>query len=562
MWGFKTWGVFGSWGILKVRSRFSLFNSQFNFFVSRFTALILVFTLVGCADVVQIKGTRKVKRLSDNTRQKLEIDSSAGTFPEPDDAIFDDGADAKKGVFRSNDSVDWNQEDESDLIESNRENEFEIPTDQAAKPNSTSENSSSLTAACQEFRQKLPSHYFSGFLEVPENHSDKSGRKIKVFYYGRNTGKTPVVAFNGGPGYSSWSTYNALTVKGVSGWSDVDLVLIDQRGTGCSSAYPAGVDADTLQRLTHYGSAAIVKDAEAVRKALYGENQKWKAFGQSFGGFIVHRYLEQDPSGLVAGFSHGFSLSSGGIDRLFERVKSQGFVLDEYFKVYPDDRRKLFRLNAALGENSCFTDSVRKVCGKRLMAGFNSLLGFRASWETMNKWIKSMVENSGRINMQNVDRFVVAFVFKGYDNQVAKFVLNHIERNEGVFLDSTTCGTIGTRLKSLGENLNEWMIHECLSYTTPGSSVSGPSPATSAVLAEIGKLPTQHMGINRFASHLSTHSVPFYMYSGQLDSFVPPALFAQQSGVLRGRATYTNFEGSGHDGFYSEPQVLQDLMRY
>ena len=80
----------------------------------------------------------------------------------------------------------------------------------------------------------------------------------------------------------------------------LSMIYLDQRGNGCSDPYPAGpvntqFTTMTAQRLALYGSRSIVRDAEALRELLLGPGKSWSAFGQSFGGEIVHRYVEMLP---------------------------------------------------------------------------------------------------------------------------------------------------------------------------------------------------------------------------------------------------------------------------
>ena len=88
--------------------------------------------------------------------------------------------------------------------------------------------------------------------------------------------------------------------------ADYRVVMLDQRGTGRSTPATArtlagmiaadGVDA-TADYLTHFRADAIVADAEAVRRAIVGDDA-WTSLGQSYGGFVSLTYLSQSPGGL------------------------------------------------------------------------------------------------------------------------------------------------------------------------------------------------------------------------------------------------------------------------
>jgi hypothetical protein len=86
----------------------------------------------------------------------------------------------------------------------------------------------------------------------------------------------------------------------------------------------------------------IVRDAEHVRRELIGENTRWSALGQSFGGFCVTRYLSAAPGGLKE------ALLTGGLppldlhaDDIYRATYRR--VLDKnrlYFERYPDDQAR------------------------------------------------------------------------------------------------------------------------------------------------------------------------------------------------------------------------------
>jgi pimeloyl-ACP methyl ester carboxylesterase len=119
----------------------------------------------------------------------------------------------------------------------------------------------------------------------------------------------------GGPGFESpRPTSNTGWLKTATNYFQV--VLMDQRGTGLST----GISSSSLQRigspleqaryLKCFRADSIVKDAEAIRKALVcSENHetRWTVLGQSFGGFCVATYLSFAPDGLEE------ALFTGGI---------------------------------------------------------------------------------------------------------------------------------------------------------------------------------------------------------------------------------------------------------
>ena len=165
---------------------------------------------------------------------------------------------------------------------------------------------------------------------------------------GKENGELPyMVFFQGGPGSGS------PRPMGNTGWikrvlKEYKLVLLDQRGTGLSTPITAqtmrGLATPQAQAdyLKHFRTDNIVRDAEAIRKQLIGE-QPWSILGQSYGGFCAMRYLSAAPEGLRE------VLITGGIPSLtrpvddvyratYKRVIEKNRL---YYQRYPGDVDKV-----------------------------------------------------------------------------------------------------------------------------------------------------------------------------------------------------------------------------
>jgi pimeloyl-ACP methyl ester carboxylesterase len=59
-------------------------------------------------------------------------------------------------------------------------------------------------------------------------------------------------------------------------------------------------------------------------------------------------------------------------------------------------------------------------------------------------------------------------------------------------------------------------------------------------------------------------NVHLYLYSGQLDSYVPVENFAEQLAVVKDlpNVHYTHFNGTGHNGYNTEPKIWTDLIKH
>src|SRR5258708_13771368 len=149
----------------------------------------------------------------------------------------------------------------------------------------------------------LTEHVFS----VPLDHARPAGERIEVFAReivaaGREGDSLPWLLFlQGGPGM-----YAARAV-GRARWLDRALrdyrvLLLDQRGTGRSTAVSAGSlarhglvsPAAQADYLALFRADSIVADAELIRRELAG-GEPWALLGQSFGGFCTVAYLSSYP---------------------------------------------------------------------------------------------------------------------------------------------------------------------------------------------------------------------------------------------------------------------------
>jgi pimeloyl-ACP methyl ester carboxylesterase len=411
---------------------------------------------------------------------------------------------------------------------------------------------------CRDFRAALPESFTQGYVTVPENWNEPAGNKIRVFYYARILRDAqkqitrPTVFFNGGPGASSHSSYEVLeSPDSEQTAQSLSMIYIDQRGTGCSDPFPSlPASLETAQRLALYGSRSIVQDAEAVRGKLLGKDTKWRAFGQSFGGHITHRYASIAPQSLSAVYIHGHAVVSDPVTKVTERLRSQRRISRDYFARYPSDEKRLTQIRAAILPSRCFEDGTNRVCGPNVLDAAAGLLGFSSQWSALHVWIKRLEKLDDAILAEFVRTFAFG-MFVG-DNGFAAAVLSHLDVVPG-YTDAAVCDAASLRLTS--ETLTEvpasWPINECrllkeLHY--PGqefveASSQGDPITLSSLATSLARFP----------------DLRFFLYSGALDSFVPMAIFSEETQTLSHRITYRNFDQSGHEGFYSEPQVWEDL---
>ncbi|MGZ3651406.1 MAG: alpha/beta fold hydrolase [Bdellovibrionota bacterium] len=406
----------------------------------------------------------------------------------------------------------------------------------------------SAAGTCADFVAKYPD-FVSGTLDVPEDwdHADTSP-KIKIFYYWRkgppgSETRAPVVFYNGGPSSDSHSSAEVLSSLPFT--KETAFVFLDQRGTGCSSPYPTALDDATAQRLTKWGASGIVRDSEALRKLLFGD-QKWRAYGQSYGGFIVHRYLEIAPEGLDRGIAHGSSIMGDAASWMVERIRSQQRVGATYFLRNPGDQATLKFVRSAIPDTQCWQNSGGKVCGGVVLDSLTLLLGFQDSWPSLHQWISKLKGADGKVNVGVINSLVRTFVFGEYaQGGLAADVISKMEIAPG-YSDKEGCSETMKRLRAAGENPDNFDINECRLLGNFDSPFD-------ALLAKVNAAP---ISLDRIDQNIVQGGPEFFLFSGQQDVFVPFATFDEEVKRLGVQVHYESFPRSGHEGFYTEPHVI------
>jgi pimeloyl-ACP methyl ester carboxylesterase len=409
---------------------------------------------------------------------------------------------------------------------------------------------------CQQFIASLPSDYIHDYLNVPENWDDPTGAMIKIFYYGRLNPNKPTVLFhNGGPASDSHGSSEYLELN--RHYNDFSFIFMDQRGTGCSSAFPLDQNVHGIDRLVQYSSRAIVKDSEALRLKLLGPATKWRVFGQSFGGRIVQRYLQMAPEGLLSAHAHGYSVMSDDYQWTAFRLLSQKRVLQDYLKTYPGDDQKILSMRKQIPDDQCFESEDSSVCGARVLDSLVLALGFKSSWPSLHQWVSSALDANGKLIPAQLNKIIQAYVFGVYaHNYAAGTVISFVDFFEDQH-DLQFCDRPMAILRQMGEHPEDWALNECRLMADVHNKIWDPlileffktrkGFADPIKLADLKTNLTQHSDLN------------FFLYSGQADVFVPVETFAEEAKYLLPLVHYTNFPNSGHEGFASEDQVWKEL---
>jgi pimeloyl-ACP methyl ester carboxylesterase len=235
---------------------------------------------------------------------------------------------------------------------------------------------------------------------LPLDHADPGGELIEVYARevvaaGREHDNLPwLVYLQGGPGGRSPRPI------GRDSWleralDDYRVLLLDQRGTGRSTpvtrqTLPARGDARAQARhLTHFRADSIVRDCEAIRRSLLGEDGRWSVLGQSFGGFCAITYLSFAPESLrevlITGGLPGLRRTAEDVYRAaYPRMerKNRGF-----YARYPEDVEAV----RAIVRHLRTTDVLLPGGGRLTAEAFQSLgliLGFASGPHTLHYMVE------------------------------------------------------------------------------------------------------------------------------------------------------------------------------
>ncbi len=422
-----------------------------------------------------------------------------------------------------------------------------------------------LTSECREFIKSLPTDFGFNFIQVPENwdqHKDSLNLRIFYYYYKPNETVAPsTIFFNGGPGFSGHNLLSAWKV--LLPKYKIPMIFIDQRGTGCSSPYPQIVSDTETDRFSHYGSRAIVRDAEAIRKTLLGENSKWQIFGQSYGGLIVHRYLTLYPENIKSVYSHGFAISNSPLGPYYEKMLGQNRIAEQYFASHSEVRNRLILIRQKIKSSQCFSKNTFKICGDGILDGILAAYFNANLIKDLEVTSTKLILPTGDLDLAFLNELASKHVISVYASadtnsgneqeiaaQNARKYIGKMEMDSGIShsSDPAHCKAIFRKLVLKGQRPNDWILNPCRFII---------SIQKAKISAQVKADPLDLLNVKKFISQ--NPSISFYLYSGSLDSFEPSELFQDESKKIP-RIRYTNFSNSGHEGFVTEPQVWKDLL--
>jgi pimeloyl-ACP methyl ester carboxylesterase len=237
---------------------------------------------------------------------------------------------------------------------------------------------------------RLATHRFPGYVlaehrfDVPLDYAQPDGERISVFARevvaeAKEHDELPwLVFFQGGPGSGAPRPDALLPDWLPRATQEHRVLLLDQRGTGISSA----VSQQTLARLPtpeaqaeylkHFRADSIVRDAELIRSELAG-GEPWSILGQSYGGFCACTYLSLAPHGLrKALVTGGLPTLERGPDEVYRATYRRVAERNRrYYERYPEDAERVGTIVRELAANDVRLPDGERLSPRRfLQAGF------------------------------------------------------------------------------------------------------------------------------------------------------------------------------------------------
>jgi len=329
------------------------------------------------------------------------------------------------------------------------------------------------------------------FFQVPLDYGNPKGETIEVFcrelrlQKNRDTEDLPALVFlQGGPGFPA-----GRPVSANSGWmkralEEYRVFLLDQRGTGRSTA----VTHETLAALPspqaqaeHAGKMRadnIVRDCETIRRTVVGPDTKWAVLGQSFGGFCLLTYLSMAPEGLQYGlFTGGLAPVGDGCtaDKVYRKTYLRAAQRsNRFYDRYPQHVDTVRHITSLLDRNPPDLPSGGKLTARRFLQ-VGLMLGSGSGLESMhylleNPWKvgaeKTQLSYEFLCKVEACSAFEVSplyaiaheAIYCSGPGQASHWSAQRILQEFPLFDIKQTLHTPGQRVMLMGEHCFSWMF--------------------------------------------------------------------------------------------------------
>lgn len=419
----------------------------------------------------------------------------------------------------------------------------------------------SLSKSCVSYIEELkknPSISYGWIRNTEHNASIES--EVNVFYQAKivrdKNGSivNPVIFYNGGPGFDSHSVWNTLADLLTSN-PQTSLITMDQRGNGCSSLYPKFQnDLDlSVSVLSAYGSRMIVSDSEVLRKHLNLE--KWTVFGQSYGGLIVQRYLELNPSSVSKAVMHGTPIGAWTDSIQKERFSSIAGTYRKFSAANPGFQQKVDEIAHLLPDTHCIYSVERfvSVCGEGILSLFAPYLrafnrqdlrdGFEQQINSLHKAL------SGGLDVRDarLTEYLSAYLNWTVGTDDSRFFWEQVITKQE-FTPGFTDSLNGARLTPLDDPLiSESSLFRSYIFSNKSFENVNVDP----------------IDVDTVKLNVVQQDIDFYVFASEIDVISPANQVQEQvEGFLdTPNVKFLTFKDSGHEGFSTETEIFKVLKK-
>jgi len=411
---------------------------------------------------------------------------------------------------------------------------------------------------CELRLSQLTPGWSANHVEVPVDYKKPNGKKLPVYYYHRKwiPGKTPIIFFNGGPVVSSGRAtglYDAIPEL-----KDENLIILDQRGVGCSGSLPDYIPGNGYREYLNFTSRSIVRDAEEIRKKVVGA-KKWKIYGQSFGGLISFRYIELFPQSLESVHIHGYGVTPK--HQSFTELREQRLqdISDAFLNFRPSSEHPSIgeiisainqfpdaHVRDAFNESCIPTPGARRsaLCGQDIYSGLYLLAGFKNFWPLIQSKLEHILSQmkSGDLDKLRtaIQSFANTYVLRFNQPNLANALgtITYMEIIPGNFFYEQCDAVVANEVLSECRFSSQFLIR----------------------LQEDVKSKPIPLNLKKIRSNIKKHTLDVRYYAGAWDSFVPYEIIQHTAKALGLEKSLVLFPDSGHEGFSTEVKLLRGLV--
>lgn len=335
------------------------------------------------------------------------------------------------------------------------------------------------------------------------------------------------------------------------------MIFTDQRGTGCSSPYPK-YSSDNNYKYSYWTTIGIVHDAEMIRKRL-GLSQ-WNIFGQSYGGFIVQRYIEKYPQSILKAVSHG-GLSLGNASELGMlmdlRYEFQMQVIKKFLDQYPLAKAMI---ETIVRKRLCAPKHLKiDVCGAKLVHALGAkhqlIIKPKSGWSDLYDYLDQTVKYNITKPLHHPDPKVLNQPVAQDDDSISLFKAGRYITTfdtDNDLINFNRLRTLG--LRTLGSiemlSLTEFFEQGNRDYREKKPEFEGYLKFYQT------KIQIDRVDLDVIKENLETHpNLKFFVFSAELDYLTPPIIVEKAVKEMGNNVQYTELLNKGHASF-NHPCVL------